>query len=206
MSEVPHGIDLSVTNGVRCHVAVKRLRKQLKERRKAAGERGPEGRPLCLWCLKEVPPRCSVWCSNICTETFYSLTDWNTLKNLAAKRDQGICVNCKLDCAGLERERHTLYSKSYGGYGDTQEDRFKALAALKAFDEKLVSERGFLKGEARFSLYQIDHIIPLAEGGSNHVDNLRTLCIPCHKRETKAMHRRLADGRRSRIPLITESA
>ena len=28
--------------------------------------------------------------------------------------------------------------------------------------------------------FDIDHILPLAEGGTNHSDNLQVLCKPCH--------------------------
>ena len=31
---------------------------------------------------------------------------------------------------------------------------------------------------------QVDHIVPLAEGGSNHFDNLQILCVACHARKT----------------------
>ena len=31
---------------------------------------------------------------------------------------------------------------------------------------------------------EIDHIIPLSEGGGNDIDNLWLLCIDCHKKKT----------------------
>lgn len=33
--------------------------------------------------------------------------------------------------------------------------------------------------------YEIDHTIPLAEGGSNKLDNLQLLCSTCHKTKTR---------------------
>ena len=45
--------------------------------------------------------------------------------------------------------------------------------------------------------WQADHIIPVAEGGGEcGLENYRTLCTPCHKRETRALARRLAEQRR----------
>jgi 5-methylcytosine-specific restriction endonuclease McrA len=32
----------------------------------------------------------------------------------------------------------------------------------------------------RLEVAHIDHIVPLAKGGTNHLDNLRTLCRRCH--------------------------
>lgn len=49
--------------------------------------------------------------------------------------------------------------------------------------------------------WDADHIVPVIEGGSNDLTNLRTLCIPCHAAETAALARRRADQRRARIPL-----
>ena len=40
--------------------------------------------------------------------------------------------------------------------------------------------------------WQADHIIPVAEGGGDcGLENLRTLCTPCHLRETERLKSRL---------------
>ncbi|MGE5595524.1 MAG: HNH endonuclease [Hyphomicrobiales bacterium] len=30
--------------------------------------------------------------------------------------------------------------------------------------------------------FEVDHVLPLANGGSNELRNLRTLCLPCHRK------------------------
>lgn len=46
--------------------------------------------------------------------------------------------------------------------------------------------------------WQADHIVPVAEGGGAcGLENLRTLCISCHRIETAALAARLAARRRS---------
>lgn len=48
--------------------------------------------------------------------------------------------------------------------------------------------------------WEIDHIIPVSEGGGCcGFDNLRTLCIPCHKEETVLLAARNAEKRRNSI-------
>jgi 5-methylcytosine-specific restriction endonuclease McrA len=41
------------------------------------------------------------------------------------------------------------------------------------------------------SLYEIDHIVPVAENGSDDPSNLRTLCRRCHRIESAALNNRL---------------
>ena len=42
------------------------------------------------------------------------------------------------------------------------------------------------------SLWDADHIVPVAEGGGEcDLCNLRTLCIPCHRRVTEELRVRL---------------
>jgi 5-methylcytosine-specific restriction protein A len=34
--------------------------------------------------------------------------------------------------------------------------------------------------------WHCDHVVPLADGGTNAIDNLRVLCRPCHNEKTRA--------------------
>ena len=44
--------------------------------------------------------------------------------------------------------------------------------------------------------WEMDHQVPLVEGGLNEMANLRTLCVPCHRAETACLRKRLALHRR----------
>ena len=52
-----------------------------------------------------------------------------------------------------------------------------------------VNSRGHGKRNGR-SIGELDHRIPLVEGGIHDWSNLRLLCTPCHKGETAALARR----------------
>jgi 5-methylcytosine-specific restriction protein A len=43
----------------------------------------------------------------------------------------------------------------------------------------------------------LDHVIPVAEGGLDDIDNAQWLCPPCHKPKTQAEARRGRSRRRS---------
>lgn len=42
--------------------------------------------------------------------------------------------------------------------------------------------------------HEVDHRVPVNEGGTDHPDNLQSLCIPCHKTKTAAEARRRSTG------------
>ena len=47
-------------------------------------------------------------------------------------------------------------------------------------------------------LFDMDHIVPVVEGGGAcGLENLRTLCRPCHRKETAALAARRAEARRA---------
>jgi hypothetical protein len=50
----------------------------------------------------------------------------------------------------------------------------------------------------RRSLWDADHIRPVAEGGGQcDLDNLRTLCLLCHREATSRLRLRLSHARQS---------
>jgi 5-methylcytosine-specific restriction protein A len=45
---------------------------------------------------------------------------------------------------------------------------------------------------------EADHIVSVAEGGDNSLENLRAICVPCHRRRTGQQGAREANARRRR--------
>lgn len=44
--------------------------------------------------------------------------------------------------------------------------------------------------------WEMDHVVPVVEGGGEcGLDNLRTLCVPCHRRVTRELRARMAARR-----------
>ena len=88
------------------------------------------------------------------------------------RRDRGICAACATDTRALRR-----------AYAALPAGRKRAAFA----DAHDIPER-----RRRATWWDADHIVPIAEGGRHELANLRTLCVRCHKAETRALARRLA--------------
>ena len=91
-----------------------------------------------------------------CVEA-YEDSDPRELRRRVRKRDRGVCRACGLDTNRLRREVR----------GRGRASRLRAL--------------GF---QPRRSLWELDHVIPLIDGGSHHASNLQTLCVPCHREKS----------------------
>jgi len=93
-----------------------------------------------------------------CVEV-YNATDPREARRRVRKRDRGRCADCALDTYPLRRKIRGM------GRGATRELR----------------RLGF---KPRKSLWELDHIVPLIDGGSHDLENLQTLCTPCHVKKT----------------------
>ncbi len=108
-----------------------------------------------------------------------------TMRRRVYKRDRGVCVNCRLNTEKIHRRVTALPPQA----------RMVAMMLLES--------KGFNRGDISI-LWEADHILALDEGGKDVLDNLQTLCIPCHKEKSGEQSVRGARRRRligkKRIP------
>lgn len=134
--------------------------------------RGSNGLPLCRWCdLEILAKRRRTFCSDYCVHQWRLRSDPGYLRDRVFARDRGICQICQADTiaifAALKRARGRARAAGLSLYG------MKSVAS-------------------RRSLWDADHILPVAEGGGQcDLENLRTLCLPCHREATAALRLRL---------------
>lgn len=137
---------------------------------------GPNGRPLCRWCELEIlARRRRTFCSEFCVHQWRLRSDPGYLRDQVFARDRGVCALCAADTvrifAALKRSR-----------GQAREQ------GLRLFGMSTIG--------ARRSLWDADHVIPVAEGGGQcDLSNLRTLCLLCHREQTARLVKRLRDER-----------
>jgi 5-methylcytosine-specific restriction protein A len=134
--------------------------------------RGPNGLTLCRWCdLEILAKRRRTFCSDYCVDQWRLRTDPGYLRDRVFARDRGVCAACDADTiaifAALKRSRGAARA-----------------AGLSLYGMKSITSRR--------SLWDADHILPVAEGGGQcDLDNLRTLCLPCHREVTAQLRLRL---------------
>lgn len=148
---------------------------------------GPNGLPLCRWCdLEILNRRRRTFCSEYCVHQWRLRTDPGYLRDQVFTRDRGVCALCEADTVAI-------YNALKRARGPNRE------AGLSLY--------GLATIHARRSLWDADHILPVAEGGGQcDLDNLRTLCLPCHREVTASLRLRLRSPRppsKRSLPSIT---
>lgn len=88
-----------------------------------------------------------------------------------AQRDNGVCQLCRLNTLHLQHALGWYQNHWRPGQASPQEFKFSL---------------GHLATRWPRRLWDIDHIIPRAKGGPLYaIQNLRTLCLECHWKETQ---------------------
>lgn len=154
----------------------------------------PYRRGWCRWCGEEIlnddgsPNRRRAW-HPACVDA-YQIAAWPTATRSALlERDDGVCAACGADTRADQRAAEARYAEAMRTYGE----------AVKAWDAAGPPERSKASWfdwyqtrpkrppRQRFaSAWEADHIVPLIDGGSFGLDNLQTLCVPCHRAKTAA--------------------
>jgi 5-methylcytosine-specific restriction enzyme A len=144
--------------------------------------RGPNGRGLCRWCSVEVPPRRFTFCSEYCVHEWKLRTQPAYLREQVFLRDKGICACCGIDTVSESRK----------------------LRSSRGCRRLQLLEFWGLKKTFRKTLWDADHIVPVVEGGGEcDLDNIRTLCLRCHREATKLLRlrkRRTGEAARQEQP------
>ena len=142
---------------------------------RAGLQKGENGRALCRWCALEVPQGRFTFCSDWCVNEWRLRTDPAYLREQVLLRDRGVCALCRVD---------------------TQAAYLELKRSRGAHRLKLLAHWG-LKRVSRKTLWDADHIVPVVEGGGEcDLENLRTLCLICHRRQTLELRLRLGRARK----------
>lgn len=91
------------------------------------------------------------------------------------ERDAGVCEKCHLDTDAI----------------DARIKKLMMLGAPCSVIDEAFSVHGFSSASTS-SLWEADHIAPLSEGGEDTIENMRTLCQPCHREVTADLKSRIA--------------
>lgn len=153
---------------------------------------GPNGERLCYNCRGLLPKGRPFNCSKECSEQWRCRTSPSHMRWLLERRDKGICALCGADTIALRKQCQSL-CRSGWEYSTTEESW--AFAKL----------HGVPPGRWSTDWWDADHIIPVIEGGGEMgLENYRTLCIPCHRKETKALRGRMSQAGKNRreLPLL----
>lgn len=175
--------------------------------------RGPNGYPLCRKCGTETPSKRNTFCSDACVHEWKLRTQPAYQARHVLERDKGVCESCGTDCEGVVVNLYALLDVDRcARWGVAKGARmpqdfvhgFEVAAGFFGFAcdaMRLPEHLRFL----RRRLWEMDHRIPVAEGGGScGLENLRTLCWACHRRATKELAARRAERRRSEKASATE--
>ena len=148
---------------------------------------------LCAWCGGPMPVDSkhkgvkSTYCSQECAETgrlkrggMYASSQ---VRAQLFAREGGKCTKCGIDAGALFARICTLHPA----------ERLNALcnANWKLPKTPRALER-LLQNPNEGMFWQADHIVAVSEGGGScGLENLRTLCVPCHTDETEKLKSRL---------------
>lgn len=129
--------------------------------------RGPGGRPLCRRCSVEVPKGRRTFCSDECVHEWKLRTQGAYLREQVFQRDRGRCAGCGLDMEALRRTMQRVRRQQ----GEAAwAERLRRLGLWECRDR---------------SWWEVHHVKAVFEGGGAcGLQNVRTLCVPCHKRRT----------------------
>lgn len=185
---------------------------------------GPDGKPLCrCGCGQKPTGRRTSWFSQACVERYLIANDPGWVRNRLEEIHKGICANCKVDTARIQRKARRRHSPNVGHerfWRGSVVDRARYCRALAIFNRwqvrleqarqnyrtRLAAQGWTLRRLDYGSAWDVDHVVAVVEGGGQptSLDDYQPLCHPCHKRKTAELAaRRARQKREARSPEST---
>lgn len=178
-------------------------------------QRGPNGEPLCRHCQQPVPKGRRTFCSQTCVDEALVRANPGWARAALQKRDHGICAICGRDSNAefrafqqAHKEAQRLAERlTYAARQDLDwiDGRWQfrpftytpiqVRQMRQALQKRIAPPNpGWTPG--RTTGWDADHIHPVEHGGGScGLDNLQTLCHPCHKAKTAQQARQKAQQR-----------
>uniref|UniRef100_A0A7S3AJJ9 HNH domain-containing protein n=1 Tax=Haptolina ericina TaxID=156174 RepID=A0A7S3AJJ9_9EUKA len=130
------------------------------------------------WCERGAP-----FCSSVCVDNWaVQVGAGNAPRALLFERERGVCRACTTDC-------HSIYLRL------RPLDARRRRRLLRSYLPGLTTRRRerIVRYCFEGDLWQADHMLAVQNGGGESgIDNLQTLCVPCHLKKTA--HDRAAAG------------
>ena len=121
----------------------------------------------------EVPKGRFTFCSPYCVHEWKLRTQPAYLREQVLLRDRGICSVCGADTIAA----------------------LAAFAIREAHAGRNCSVTGVFASVRAETLWDADHILPVVDGGGEcDIENIRTLCLRCHRDATSKWRRASAQG------------
>eukprot|EP01083_Nonionella_stella_P193309 714098_1 len=132
----------------------------------------------------------SFFCSEECHRRHGINTNSTAIRRELFQIERGVCQKCGVDCrkiylhiCHLVPSSRFVHLRSEKSFKDLERDRLWALCTKSPL------------GEGHF--WEADHIIPVEQGGGQcDIENLQTLCVPCHRVKTRAQTKERAERKR----------
>ena len=131
----------------------------------------PDG--VCRWCQGPVQLPRRTFCNDACVHEYLIRSNNRYMRECIWERDRGTCSACNV--------RTSRIGKAILNATNSEEERELRLAY------SVPPRRKVWRSKFCSAVFDVDHIQPVVEGGGQcGLDNLRTLCLACHKAVTWA--------------------
>jgi 5-methylcytosine-specific restriction protein A len=142
----------------------------------------------CRWCgSRSIPPPRRTFCSPECVHQYRLRTSSQYIRECVYTRDRGVCAICGTDTKEIAKQIQeskcpcTQTKTHYKRKKVKVVEHTESCKTLRT-EHKIGTKRKVWRRKNGGGLWDADHIVRVEHGGGVcGMDNLRTLCLRCHK-------------------------